>query len=198
MLPIYISYFAGGSRDRRRTLLNAIGFVFGFTLLFVLMGALAGTVGAFLKQYQTVVNIITGAVVIFFGLTLLGVFTLNIFKGISSPKKTTELGFFSSVVFGIIFSVGWTPCVGAFLGSALMMAGQEGSALSGIIMLLVYSLGLGIPFILSAILIDRLRSAFDLIKRNYRIINTVCGILLITVGVLMATGMMGRLLTFLS
>lgn len=198
MLPIYISYFAGGSRDRRRTLLNAIGFVLGFTLLFVLMGALAGTVGAFLKQYQTAVNIITGAVVIFFGLTLLGVFTLNIFKGISSPKKTTELGFFSSVVFGIIFSVGWTPCVGAFLGSALMMAGQEGSALSGIIMLLVYSLGLGIPFILSAILIDRLRSAFDLIKRNYRIINTVCGILLIAVGVLMATGMMGRLLTFLS
>ncbi len=198
MLPIYISYFAGGSRDRRRTLLNAIGFVLGFTLLFVLMGALAGTVGAFLKQYQTAVNIITGAVVIFFGLTLLGVFTLNIFKGISSPKKTTELGFFSSFVFGIIFSVGWTPCVGAFLGSALMMAGQEGSALSGIIMLLVYSLGLGIPFIVSAILIDRLRSAFDLIKRNYRTINTVCGILLIVVGVLMATGMMGRLLTFLS
>ena len=198
MLPIYISYFAGGNRDRRRTLLNAIGFVLGFTLLFVLMGALAGTVGAFLKQYQTAVNIITGAVVIFFGLTLLGVFTLNIFKGISSPRKATELGFFSSVVFGIIFSVGWTPCVGAFLGSALMMAGQEGSALSGIIMLLVYSLGLGIPFILSAILIDRLRSAFNLIKRNYRIINTVCGILLIAVGVLMATGMMGRLLTFLS
>ena len=198
MLPIYISYFAGGSRDRRRTLLNAIGFVLGFTLLFVLMGALAGTVGAFLKQYQTAVNIITGAVVIFFGLTLLGVFTLNIFKGISSPKKTTELGFFSSFVFGIIFSVGWTPCVGAFLGSALMMASQKGSALSGIIMLLVYSLGLGIPFIVSAILIDRLRSAFDLIKRNYRTINTVCGILLIVVGVLMATGMMGRLLTFLS
>ena len=198
MLPIYISYFAGGKNNRARALRNAVGFVLGFTLLFVLMGALAGTLGAFLKQYQVAVNVITGAVVIFFGLTLLGVFNLGIFKGLKASAGATDLGFFSSALFGIVFSVGWTPCVGAFLGSALMMAGQEGSVLAGVAMLFLYSLGLGIPFIISALLIDRLKSAFDLIKRSYAVINTVCGILLIAVGLLMMTGLMGRLLSLLS
>ena len=78
------------------------------------------------------------------------------------------MGFFSALVFGLVFSVGWTPCVGAFLGSALMLASQQGQALTGMMMLLAYSLGLGIPFVISALLIDYLKSAFDWIKRNYR------------------------------
>lgn len=198
MLPIYVSYFAGGERSTGRTLANALGFVLGFTLVFTAMGALAGTLGGFLSRYQTAVNIISGLIVIFFGLCYIGVFKISIFKGSRFSVSTSDLGFFSSMLFGMIFSVGWTPCVGAFLGSALMLASQQGQVHVGIIMLLCYSLGLGIPFILSAILIDRLKSAFSFIKRNYKVINIVCGCLLILVGILMATGAIGILMSFLS
>ena len=156
MLPLYVSYFAGGEhKSTGKTLKNVLGFVLGFTVLFVLMGALAGTLGSFLTKYETAVNIITGLIVIFFGLNFIGVFKLNLFKGINSNVATKELGFFSSVLFGIVFSIGWTPCVGAFLGSALALASQQGSALVGICLLLCYSLGLGIPLVISALLIDK-------------------------------------------
>lgn len=199
MLPIYVSYFAGGSeRSTAKTLKNAFGFVLGFTAVFVAMGALAGTIGGLLSKYQTVLNIFSGLIVIFFGLNYLGVLKINIFKGMKNPLAGKELGFFSSALFGIIFSVGWTPCVGAFLGSALMLASQQGQTLTGIIMLLCYSMGLGIPFIASAVLIDKLKSTFNFIKKNYKTINIICGALLIIVGISMMTGMLGRLLAVLS
>ncbi len=198
MLPIYISYFAGGKeKDTKRVIKNSIGFILGFTVVFVLLGALAGTLGSLLNEYTTVVNIVTGLIVIFFGLNFLGVFKLNIFKGINSAN-TDHLGFFSSFLFGVVFSIGWTPCVGAFLGSALMMATNQGSIAQGVFMLLLYSLGLGIPFFISAILIDKLKSTFNFIKKHYNIINTVSGILLVAVGVLMATGLLGKFLNLLS
>ena len=199
MLPIYISYFAGGGeRTTAKTLKGAVGFVTGFTIVFVMLGALAGTVGSFLREYQTTVNIISGLIVIIFGLNFLGVFKLNIFKGNQRSVKTDNMGFFSAMLFGIIFSVGWTPCVGAFLGSALMLASQQGHITEGMLMLLSYSLGLGIPFILSAVLIDYLKSAFNWIKRNYKIINLISGILLVIIGIMMATGTLGQLLNLLS
>lgn len=199
MLPIYISYFAGGGeRNIKKTLKGALGFVLGFTIVFVALGALAGTVGALLKEYQTAVNIVTGIIVIFFGLNFLGVFKINIFKGSNNKINTQNMGFFTAMLFGIVFSVSWTPCVGAFLGSALMLASQQGHVGEGIIMLLVYSLGLGIPFVLSAVLIDYLKSAFNWIKQHYKTINIICGVLLIIVGILMATGLIGRLFALLS
>ena len=199
MLPIYISYFAGGGeRTAGTTLKGALGFVTGFTIVFVALGALAGTVGSFLREYQTAVNIVTGLIVIFFGLNFLGVFKLELFKGGSRSVHTQNMNFFSALLFGMIFSVGWTPCVGAFLGSALMLASQQAHVLEGMLMLLAYSLGLGIPFILSAVLIDYLKTAFNWIKRHYKIINTVSGMLLVLIGILMATGTLGRLLSLLS
>ncbi len=199
MLPIYISYFAGGGeRGIKKTLTSAIGFVLGFAVVFTLMGALAGTVGGFLREYQTAVNIVTGLIVIFFGLNFLGVFKVNLFQGSKRTVRTDNMGFFSALLFGIVFSVGWTPCVGAFLGSALMLASQQGHVVEGMLMLLAYSLGLGIPFILSAALIGYLKSAFDWIKSHYRIINIVCGSLLVLIGILMATGTFGRFLSLLS
>lgn len=199
MLPIYVSYFAGGGeRSTRKTLCNALGFVLGFTAVFAAMGALAGTVGSFLRRYQTVVNIVSGLVVVVFGLSYMGVFRLNVFRGTGLGVDTGNLGFGSSLLFGVIFSLGWTPCVGAFLGSALMLASQQGHVLEGVGMLLAYSLGLGVPFLLSAVLIDRLKSAFNWVKSHYRVINLVCGALLILVGVMMMTGTMGKLLNFLS
>lgn len=201
MLPIYISYFAGGGeRTTKKTIINALGFVLGFSFVFIAMGALAGTVGSFLTKYQTIVNIVSGVIVIIFGLNFLGVFRLKLFNGNQGYSKFNpeNMGFFSAVVFGIIFSIGWTPCVGTFLGSALMLASQQGSALKGTLMLVAYSVGLGIPFLFSAVLIDKLKTAFDFIKKHYRIINLVSGGLLVVIGILMATGMLGRFLTLLS
>ena len=199
MIPIYVSYFAGGGqRETKKTLKCAMGFVLGFTIVFVALGALAGTVGSFLMRYQTAVNIVSGLVVIFFGLNFIGVLHLNLFKGNQSNFQAKELGFFSAMIFGIVFSVGWTPCVGTFLGSALLLASQQGHVVTGVLMLLAYSAGLGIPFILSAVLIDKLKGAFTFIKKHYDIVNRVCGVLLIVIGILMATGMLGRWLLVLS
>lgn len=198
MLPVYVSYFAGGGqRETVKTVVNALGFILGFTVIFVMMGALAGTFGRFLVEYKRVLDIVTGAVVILFGLNYLGVLKLNIFKGFSGSRKG-EMGFFSAILFGMIFSVGWTPCVGAFLGSALMLATSSGKTLEGIMMLFAYSLGLGIPFFISAILIDRLKSAFNFIKKHYKVVNSICGGLLVIVGILMATGVFTKVMTTLN
>ena len=199
MLPVYLSYFAGGGeRSTKKTLTGAIGFVLGFTVVFTALGALAGTLGSFLTKYETAVNIILGLIVVFFGLNYTGVFKLKIFRGMKNSVKTTDMGFFSAFIFGVVFSVGWTPCVGAFLGSALAMASGEGETVSGIIMLLLYSLGLGLPFLLSAVLIDKLKGAFTFIKKNYKIINTASGIFLIIIGILMMTGYLNRIISILS
>ena len=208
MLPVYVSYFAGGmqsdaetdpSKSTRRTLMNALGFILGFTLVFVAMGALAGGLGGLLLRYQTAVNLVTGAIVVFFGLNYLEVLRVNLFRGIQGSRMAgRQLGFFSALTFGAVFSVGWTPCVGAFLGSALMLASQQGQMLTGILMLLAYSMGLGIPFLISALLIDQLKSTFNLVKQHYGIINKVCGGFLVLMGVLMMTGLMGRFLSLLS
>ena len=199
MLPIYISYFAGGGeRTTGKTLRCAGGFVMGFTVVFVAMGALAGTLGSFLIRYQTVVNLVLGGIVVLFGLNYLGVLNLNLFKGMKGNVKTRDMNFLSAFLFGLVFSVGWTPCVGVFLGSALMLASQQGSALVGTLMLLCYSLGLGVPFLVSAVLIDQLKGAFTFIKRNYAVVNKVCGGLLVAVGVLMATGLLTKVLNTLN
>ena len=198
MLPVYLSYFAGGGvRTAGKTLKGAFGFDTGFTAVFIILGVLAGTVGSFLREYQTAVNIVSGLIVVLFGLNFLGVFKLKLFRGSSRSVNTDSMGFFSSLLFGVIFSIGWTPCVGAFLGSALMLAPQQAHVLEGMLMLLAYSLGLGIPFIISAVLIDYLKSAFNWIKRHYSIINAVSGLLLVLIGILMATGTMGKLLNIL-
>lgn len=199
MLPVYISYFAGGESNRKRTLTNALGFVLGFTIVFVTLGAFAGIIGSFLQRYETIVNLVTGAVVVILGLNFIGIIKIGF---LNSSKKANvdfkQIGFGTSVLFGIVFSVGWTPCVGAFLGSALMMASQQGTVMAGILMLVLYSAGLGIPFIASALLLDRLKDTFQVIKKNYRIVNLISGIFLIIVGIMMMTGTFGYLLALLS
>lgn len=199
MLPVYISYFAGGGeRTIRKTLSCALGFVAGFTVVFVAMGALAGSIGSLLLKYRQAVNLIGGMIVILFGLNYLGLIRWNLFHGGSRVMDAQNMTFFSAAVFGVVFSLGWTPCVGAFLGSALLLASQQGHMLEGMVMLLAYSLGLGIPFLISAVLIDTLKSAFSWVKRHYRIINLLSGSLLVVIGILMATGTLGRLLRLLS
>jgi len=202
MLPIYLTYLAGGETEKTtgKTILNSLGFILGFTIVFVSLGAFAGLLGSLLIRYATAVNIIAGLIVIVFGLNYLGVLKIGFLnKPRSAGTKAGKVtGFFTAVLFGVVFSVVWTPCVGMFLGAALVKAAQQASAIEGTLMLLCFSLGLGIPFFLSALLLDRLKAAFTWIKKHYKVINIVSGILLIIIGVVMMTGLLGRLLALLA
>jgi len=202
MLPVYVTFFTAGKtteNGKKRALVNALGFVLGFTLVFVALGAFAGTAGLLLRRYALWVNIVTGLVVAVLGLNFLGVLKIGFLnKAGHKNANTKDLRFFSSLLFGLTFSIGWTPCVGAFLGTALMMASQQGGAAAGVLMLLVYSLGLGVPFVISAVLIDRLKGALGFLRRHSRGINIASGVLLVIMGVLMATGVLEKLLRILS
>lgn len=193
MIPIYIMYFAGDANKKNNTVVNSIAFVIGFTLIFCVLGVFAGTIGGLLRDHQNIVNIICGVIVILFGLNYLEFINIKIFKGGSKNNKPVK-GIFSAFLFGMIFSINLTPCVGAFLGSALMMASVSGTVLKGVALLFVYSLGLGIPIIISAILIKKINSVFDFIKKHYKVINNICGIFLIVIGIAMALGIMNNLL----
>ncbi|MCR4905839.1 MAG: cytochrome c biogenesis protein CcdA [Clostridiales bacterium] len=203
MLPVYLSYFAGSADadDERvggRTASifgNALAFVLGFTAVFTVLGVFAGTVGVFLARYRTAVRVISGIVVILFGVSCLGAFELPFFKGMKRAPQVR--GILSAFLFGVIYSVSLTPCVGAFLGSAILMASTAGSAGRGALLLLAYSLGLGIPFVLAALTVGRLRTLSGAIKRHYRALNIACGCFLILVGAAMAAGWMNRLMAAL-
>ena len=197
MLPLYIGYFAGQEVHGSRWILlrNVLGFVLGFTLVFVVLGAFAGTLGGLVLRYRRTVNLVAGGVVILFGLNYLGVLRIGILNRVHKLNvQHREPGFFSSIVFGLVFSLGWTPCVGAFLGSALLLAATGGSSLSGALMLLAYSLGLAVPFVASAMLLDRFKGAFDLLRSHQRTLHLVSGGLLVLLGFLMATGVLARFL----
>ena len=191
MLPVYVGYFAGG--DEKNVLPRALCFVAGFSVTFCALGVFAGTLGALLGQHKTLVNIVSGLVVVALGLSYLDVIHINLFNG--SRKRVTVDGPVTAFLFGLVYSVSLTPCVGAFLGSAIMLASESGSALMGLGLLAVYCLGLGLPFVLAAVLLDKLKSAFAFIKRHYAVINRVCGLFLIIVGLLMMTGLLGRVIS---
>lgn len=203
MVPIYISYFMGEDTDNKKNkaVINSMGFVLGFSIIFILLGIGASVIGLNLNKYIKEMNIISGIIMIIFGLNHIGILNIEIlhrtFKLKNNVnKKNTSL--LSSILFGMVFSVGWTPCVGPFLGSALMMATNSSHIMEGVLMLLTYSLGFGIPFILSAMFIDSLKSTFKFIKRNYKVINTISGLVLIIVGIMMMTGYLNMLLSMLS
>ena len=201
MLPVYISFFAGQkSENKKKTaLINSIGFVFGFTIVFTTLGAFAGTVGGFLNEYRSLVNIVSGIIIILFGLNFMEIIRIPLFNKDHHLKlNTVNTGFFSSALFGVIFSIGWTPCIGTFLGSALMLAASSSESLKGIFMLLCFSAGLGIPFIASALLLEQLKSTFLFIKKHYRLINFISGGLLVVIGLLIATGLYGYFLSILT
>ncbi len=194
LLPLYISYFAGKADKKQHIFLRAGSFVLGFTVVFTSLGLFAGTLSTLLTRYQQVITIVCGIIVILFGLSYLEVIRLPFFKGMQNVKEIS--GVFSAFVFGMIYSVSLTPCVGAFLGSALMMASTSGGAVKGALLLLAYSLGLGIPFVLSAVLIHRLNSVFSFIKKHYTIVNLVSGLFLIVIGISMIFGFMNKIMAF--
>lgn len=191
MLPMYLSYFAGQSETatKKETILSSMFFVLGFTVTFTLLGTFAGILGSFINQHMNYINILLGSIVILIGFNYLGIFHIKWFNQSKELKQSkSKIKYMRTFLFGMIFSIAWTPCVGAFLGSALMMTAAYGEVLKGAIMLLLFSIGLGIPFIISSIFLDKLKNTFDWIKKHYNIINTISGILLIIIGVCIVFG----------
>lgn len=184
VIPIYISYFATDRKSSRKAIINSLGFVSGFTIVFILLGVFAGSFGAFIHEYVDYFNILFGIFLIVIGLNYVGFLFIKLFnksKAINAKEK--NLNFLTSSFFGIIFSLTWTPCVGAFLASALILASTTGSMLHGALLLLVYSLGLAIPFVVTTIFLEKMKKTFQFIKKHYNIINKVSGGILIIYGV---------------
>lgn len=200
MFPIYLSYFAGDSQKDRtsfHTILNALGFILGFTIIFTLLGTLAGTFGQLIKEYQMIVQLISGTIMVLLGLNYIGIFKIYFLeKSLKFNFKANNLRFFSSIIFGIIFAVGWTPCVGTFLSSALMIAVNSQNIIKGSTLLLIYSLGLGIPFIICAIFIDSMKKNLNILKNHYQVINKISGTILIIFGIAIMTGQFNKILSF--
>ncbi len=192
MLPVYVSYFAGNAHKKYNIYSRALFFVLGFTAVFALLGLFAGTLGSLFTEYETQLHIVCGAVIVLLGLSFLGVIKIPHFKSFHAEQKIT--GVFTSFLFGALFSISHIPCIMAFLGTALAMAAHAGTACKGVVLLIVYSLGMGIPFMVCAVLVDKLSNLLDTIKKNYRAINIISGILLIILGVLMMSGVLHNLM----
>jgi len=184
MVPIYISYFIGeNDKKNNRVLLNSIGFVLGFTIVFLVLSIFASQLGSVLSDNIKYIEIFFGIIIILFGLNYMEIFKIDFLNRMSNKKfNTKNFNFFKAMLFGILFSISWTPCIGTFLSSALLLIANQQDMLKGLLMMLLYSFGLGIPFIISAVLIDKLKNVFDFIKRHYGIIKKISGIILIIAG----------------
>jgi len=185
MVPVYLLYLAGKKEgnNSRALVLNTIGFILGFTIIFVAMGATASTIGFLLASHRMLVQQISGVIIIVFGLHYMGVLKIGFLnKERRFSARTENLTVLSSLVFGMAFSLGWTPCIGPLLGAALTKAANVDTVWQGMLLLFIFSMGLGIPFFLAALLMDKLKSAFDFMKKHFKEITFISGLLLILVG----------------
>ena len=196
LIPAYISYITGISLDqlkkgesrsiRRKTLVHSLLFIAGFSLVFIALGASATYVGRLFAEYKSIISRIGGAFIIVLGLYLVGVFKLDFLaKEKRLTLKLQKGSKVSSVLFGVVFAAAWTPCVGPILGSILTLAGTRSSMIEGTLLLCAYSLGIAIPFIVSALLINSFLAYFARLKKYISAVQVACGVLLIIIGLLL-------------
>ena len=187
MLPIYISYFIGkDNKNVKKAVLNASGFVLGFTIVFLVLSIFASQLGSLISSYIKYIKIFFGVIVILLGLNYMEIIDLKFLNKLKMKQADTkDLTFLKSILFGSVFSISWTPCIGTFLSSALLLIAKEQDIIKGILLMLVYSIGLGIPFIISAVLLEKLKEMFNVIKRNYDKIKKISGLILILMGIYM-------------
>ena len=185
MVPIYISYFIGeAENNNKKAILNSIGFVLGFTTVFLILAIFASQLGTILSSNIRYIKVVFGLVIILLGLNYMEILNIKFLNKSKAKNINTEnLNFFKAILFGILFSVSWTPCIGTFLSSALLLVARQQELLKGIILMLLYSIGLGIPFIISAILIEKLKNVFNFIKKHYDVIKRISGVILIGAGI---------------
>lgn len=193
LIPTYISYLAGTTIDeiennnhnKRTLMINAIGFVFGIFLIFALLGAGATTIGKTLNMNLAIFQKISGAIIIIFGVFYTGIINfkfMNKEKRIHVKKVVPTVG--GSILFGMSFAFGWTPCLGPALGSVLMMAANLNTLWNGVFLLGIYTAGLGIPLLLIALFIEKLMPHIQRVYKHFGIIKIVSGVLLIGIGLL--------------
>ena len=199
LIPAFIAYITGVSFSdltdaakkrevRRKTVIHSILFIAGFSAIFVLLGLTATFVGKFLFQYQKFIRIAGGILIMLFGLQLMGLLKLDfLIKERKLNIATKGASYIGSFLIGVTFAAAWTPCAGPILGSILVLAGTKASIATGAKLLIVYSLGIGIPFFLTAILINSFLAVSAKLQKAMRWINKVGGIFLIIVGFLVAT-----------
>lgn len=205
LIPSFITYITGLSFSdldsehpsgfvRRQTLFHALSFVAGFTLVFVLLGASATYIGSFLQQQMDLVRKIGGILIIVFGIHITGLVPLTMLLGDKRVSlKHKPAGLLGSMLVGIAFAAGWTPCIGPILASILMIAATEEKVAHGIVLLLLYSIGLGIPFVAASLAMHRFVRLFNRFKKYIRYFEIITGLFLIVVGVLIFTNWLSRL-----
>jgi cytochrome c-type biogenesis protein len=198
LFPSYVSFITGmsvgdltgdlGASARRRVLLHALAFVLGFSLVFVALGASLSAASQALFRYREAIRIIGGALIIIFGLYIAGVLRIG-FLGRTASVQIREkpAGYIGSFIVGVTFAVGWTPCVGPILGAILSLAGTAETVARGVGLLVAYSAGLGVPFLLSALALGPFLKAFKRYRRFIPTVERAAGVLLVIVGVLVAT-----------
>ena len=189
MLPIFLAYISADEKQSTgRRFINTVFFVLGFTSAFVVMGATAFSIGSFLSRYKTFLIKLAGVIMVFFGFVYLDIIQLN--YG-SAARKNSGSGPVSNFLFGVSYSFGWTPCLGAFLGSALALASVQETVIQGVALLACFGLGLGVPFIVFSLLYEKLKNVIGFLKKHSVKIKYFGGVLLLAVGVAMVFDLFG-------
>lgn len=210
LIPGYVSFVSGVSLEemrggtsapsaRRQVLVTSLFFVLGFSLVFTALGALGTAVGRFLFSNLPILSKVAGAVLVIFGLHTMGVFRLSFLeteKRMHARRKPA--GPIGAMLVGIAFAFGWSPCIGPILGGILAIAGSKQRVWEGVQLLAVYSLGLGIPFLLTSMAINQFFAATARIRKHYHAIEMVSGALLVVIGVLIFTGKLALIVAYLS
>ncbi|MDQ1626023.1 MAG: cytochrome c-type biosis protein [Actinomycetota bacterium] len=192
LVPGYLSYVTGltgvdlADRSRGRLVLGASLFVAGFTAVFVSAGVLVGSVGSFLVDHERLLQRVLGGLTILLGLAFMGV--LPVFQRELRVHRRPVIGLAGAPMLGVLFGLGWTPCIGPTLGAVLTLAGTEGSAARGGVLAVAYCLGLGLPFVVTALAFRRAMGAFGWVKRHYVWVMRLGGGLLVAIGLLLVTG----------
>lgn len=205
LIPSYITYITGISFAdlqaehpshiiRQKSIFHSLCFICGFTVVFVLLGASATYIGSFLHANATIIRKVGGILLVLLGIHVTGILHLNFLLGEKRVSiKHKPSGYAGSFLVGIAFAAGWTPCIGPILAAILAVAATEESVYQGILLLLLYSLGLGVPFFLSALAMNRFLLVFNRFKRYIHIFEIISGVFLIIVGVLIYSNWLSRL-----
>ncbi len=196
IVPPYLAYMSGvaltdmeNKKGHQKTIFTALFFVLGLSTVFIILGFSASAVGAVFFEYQTLLNTLAGLIIMLFGLHFLNIYRLQFLDREARFEVENYQGTaFGSYVLGLAFAFGWTPCIGPQLGAILSLAASHGSIAKGTVLLGFYAIGLGIPFLVFAIFINRLENTLNFFKRYFEIIERIMGLLLWTVGLLMLTG----------
>ena len=213
LIPSYLTYITGlsfgqlqdahpNAKVRMTGLLHSLCFIIGFSIVFVLLGAIAGIASAqfqhHLREGLIWVERVGGLLIFLFGIHMTGLFHFGVLLGekrVHLHKKPS--GYIGTIVVGIAFAAGWTPCIGPILASILMIAASSGQVGKGVLLLSIYSIGMGIPFLFSGLLFHQFLTAFNRFRKHIRLIEIFTGVLLMAVGVMLMFNLMGRLTTLL-